>query len=281
VTTPLLQICDVEKTFVAKHRTTQALLPTSFDVHDGEFVSLVGPSGCGKSTLLYIVAGLEDCSGGEIRVDGRVVTEPGRDRGMVFQAYTLFPWLTVMDNVRFAENLRRNVLPLDDPAAIVRQIDRTHSLLELMGLADFRNAYPRELSGGMRQRVAIARALANEPRVLLMDEPFGALDAQTREDMQELLQLVQLHARTTVVFVTHDVDEAIFLSDRILVLTPRPGRVRATLRVDLPQPRSVDDKLAPEFLALKREIVGMLHENRAAPDGRDRLLRRMFQPAGA
>jgi ABC-type nitrate/sulfonate/bicarbonate transport system ATPase subunit len=278
--TALLQIRDVEKTFVTKAKTTVALTPTSFDVEEGEFVSLVGPSGCGKSTLLYIVAGLEDCTGGEIRVDGHAVSEPGRDRGMVFQAYTLFPWLTVMENVRFAEQLRNNMLPLDDPAAILHQIERSNSLLELMGLADFRNAYPKELSGGMKQRVAIARAMANEPRVLLMDEPFGALDAQTREDMQELLQLVQRHSRTTVLFVTHDVDEAIFLSDRILVMTPRPGRVRAELRVDLPQPRTVDDKLSPAFLALKREIVDMLHENRGEAESRVALLRRMFRRTG-
>jgi NitT/TauT family transport system ATP-binding protein len=157
------------------------------------------------------------------------------------------------------------------------RVNRVYALLDLMGLGDFLHAYPKELSGGMRQRVAIARALANDPAVLLMDEPFGALDAQTREEMQELLLLVRLHWGKTIVFVTHDVDEAIFLSDRIIVMSPRPGRVRADLRVDLPQPRSLDQKLAPEFLRLKREIVDYLHESRSPTAVREELLRKMFK----
>jgi len=159
-------------------------------------------------------------------------------------------------------------------------VNRVYALLDLMGLADFHNAYPRELSGGMKQRVAIARALANDPSVLLMDEPFGALDAQTREEMQELLLLVRLHWRKTVLFVTHDVDEAIFLSDRIIVMSPRPGRVRAQIRVELPQPRMVEQKLDPEFMRLKREIVALLHESRSESTARDKLLRRMFHQEG-
>ena len=276
-----LRLSRVEKTFFGRDKNTQALTPISFDVDDGEFVSIVGPSGCGKSTLLYIVAGLEDCGGGEILLDGREVSEPGPDRGMVFQHYTLFPWLTVLQNARFSEGLRsrgRSTLSIPE---IETQIDRTYSLLELMGLQDFYHAYPRELSGGMKQRVAIARALATDPAVLLMDEPFGALDAQTREEMQELLLLVRLHWRKTILFVTHDVDEAIFLSDRIIVMTPRPGRVRAELRVDLEQPRTVEQKLSPEFLRLKREIVGMLHEGRAPQAARQDLLERMFQRKAA
>ncbi len=272
-----LRIRGVEKTFVRAAKATQALSPTTFAVEPGEFVSLVGPSGCGKSTLLYIVAGLEDCSGGEVEVDGVSVCEPGADRGMVFQNYTLFPWLTVFENTRFPRRLRANAVDYDLPEhEILTRLERVGQLLELMGLADFRDAYPRELSGGMKQRVAIARALANEPAVLLMDEPFGALDAQTREEMQELLLLVRLHWKTTILFVTHDVDEAIFLSDRVIVMTPRPGRVRADLRIDLPAERTLEQKLAPEFLAYKREIVGMLHENRAKVGVRDALLARMF-----
>ena len=278
----LLRIRDIEKTFVGATKTTQALRPTSFDVQPGEFVSLVGPSGCGKSTLLYIVAGLEEATGGEVTVDGKAVHDPGPDRGMVFQNYTLFPWLTVLENARFARQLRANALPYDMPVDEVRnRIERVASLLECMGLQDFLHAYPRELSGGMKQRVAIARALANEPAVLLMDEPFGALDAQTREEMQELVLLVREHWQTTILFVTHDVDEAVFISDRVIVMTPRPGCIRADLRVELPLPRTIEQKLAPEFLALKREIVGMLHEGRDTTGARRRLLRRMFSGAEA
>ncbi len=273
-----LRILDVEKTFAARGKATQALVPTSFDVEDGEFVSLVGPSGCGKSTILYIVAGLEEASGGEVLLDGRTIDGPGPERGLVCQSYNLFPWLTVLDNVRFSDRLSGTALFRRPESEIRQRIERTRSLLDLMGLRDFHHAYPRELSGGMKQRVAIARALANDPAILLMDEPFGALDAQTREEMQELLMLVRLHWRKTILFVTHDVDEAIVLSDRIVVMTPRPGRVRADLRVPLAHPRTVDQKLSPEFLALKREIVGMLHESRSSQATRDDLLQKMFRP---
>ena len=272
-----LSIREVEKVFVTRTKTTQALSPTTFDIADGEFVSLVGPSGCGKSTLLYIIAGLEDASGGTVLLDGRPLSGPGADRGMVCQSYNLFPWLTVLDNTRFCETLRANHFLDGTPAEVRARIDRVYTLLDLMGLGDFHHAYPKELSGGMRQRVAIARALANDPAVLLMDEPFGALDAQTREEMQELLLLVRLHWGKTIVFVTHDVDEAIFLSDRIIVMSPRPGRVRADLRVDLPQPRTLEQKLDPEFLRLKREIVEYLHESRSPTAVRDELLRKMFK----
>jgi len=275
-----LEIREVEKVFATRTKSTQALSPTSFDVADGEFVSLVGPSGCGKSTLLYIVAGLEDASGGEVLLDGRPLRGPGADRGMVCQSYNLFPWLTVLENTRFCQDLRVNDFREGSVAEVMARVNRIYTLLDLMGLADFHNAYPRELSGGMRQRVAIARALANDPAVLLMDEPFGALDAQTREEMQELLLLVRLHWKKTILFVTHDVDEAIFLSDRIIVMSPRPGRVRADLRVELPQPRSLEQKLAPEFLRLKREIVGYLHESRSPTAVREELLRRMFEQQG-
>jgi len=275
-----LEIHGVEKVFTTRTKTTQALSPTSFDVADGEFVSLVGPSGCGKSTLLYVIAGLEDATAGEVLLDGRPLRGPGADRGMVCQSYNLFPWLTVLENTSFSQTLAANHLLEATIAEVQERIERVHMLLELMGLGDFRHAYPKELSGGMRQRVAIARALANDPAVLLMDEPFGALDAQTREEMQELLLLVRLHWGKTILFVTHDVDEAIFLSDRIIVMSPRPGRVRADLRVDLPQPRTLEQKLDPEFLRLKREIVGYLHESRSPTAVREELLRRMFGKDG-
>ena len=272
-----LQVRGLEKTFTTLAGATHALAPTSFDVSDGEFVSLLGPSGCGKSTLLYIVAGLEEASGGDVVLDGAVVSGPCADRGMVFQSYTLFPWLTVLDNARFGSRLKHNAPAWDaDPKDVRADVERLYTLLDLMGLSDFLQAYPRELSGGMKQRVAIARALANSPSVLLMDEPFGALDAQTREEMQELLQIVRAHLRTTILFVTHDVEEAVFLSDRVLVMSPRPGRVRADLPVTLPQPRVLEHKLAPEFLALKRQILDLLHEGRSMGKARQDLLRRMF-----
>jgi ABC-type nitrate/sulfonate/bicarbonate transport system ATPase subunit len=275
--TAKLSIREVEKVFVTRTKTTQALSPTTFDIADGEFVSLVGPSGCGKSTLLYVIAGLEDASGGQVLLDGRPLSGPGNDRGMVCQAYNLFPWLTVLENTRFSQTLAANRFRDGTTREVMERVNRVYTLLDLMGLGDFHHAYPKELSGGMRQRVAIARALANDPAVLLMDEPFGALDAQTREEMQELLLLVRLHWGKTIVFVTHDVDEAIFLSDRIIVMSPRPGRVRADLRVDLPQPRTLEQKLDPEFLRLKREIVDYLHESRSPTAVRDELLRKMFK----
>ena len=273
-----LTVRNVEKTFGRRGAPMQALQPTCFDAKGGEFVAIVGPSGCGKSTLLYIVAGLEDATGGTVAVDGALVSEPGADRGMVFQNYTLFPWLNVLENSRFGGQLAANAPAYGMPVhEVAVRSERVGSLLELMGLSDFLRAYPRELSGGMKQRVAIVRALAGEPKVLLMDEPFGALDAQTREEMQELLLLVRRHWNTTILFVTHDVDEAIFLADRVIVMTPRPGRMRADVRIDLPLERTLDQKLSPEFLSLKREIAGMLHENRDTSDARQTLLRRMFE----
>ncbi|HEY9154937.1 MAG TPA: ABC transporter ATP-binding protein, partial [Opitutaceae bacterium] len=220
-----LELRDLEKSYVTRKGVTQALLPTSFKVEPGEFVSLLGPSGCGKSTTLYLVAGLEPPTGGEIILGEECVEKPGRDRGMVFQNYTLFPWLTVRENVHFSLRLacNRRANPYSEEA--IKDLDRADSLLEIMGLADFANAYPRELSGGMKQRVAIVRALVNQPQILLMDEPFGALDAQTREELQEMMLLLQAHQRMTVLFVTHDIDEAIYLSTRILVFSARPGRI--------------------------------------------------------
>jgi NitT/TauT family transport system ATP-binding protein len=274
-----LSVRDLAKTYAGRHEAIEALSSTSFTIEGGEFVSLLGPSGCGKSTALALIAGLEEATAGEVLVDGVRTTGPGKDRGMVFQNSTLFPWLTVAENARFASRLacnqprrRREELPTAD-------IGRTRYLLDLMGLAAFYDAYPRELSGGMKQRVAIARALANRPKVLLMDEPFGALDAQTREEMQELMLLLCAHEQTTVLFVTHDVEEAIYLSTRILVFSPRPGRVIA----DRPVPfgagaeRTLDLKLTPEFMQQKRELIRLLHAEAQPGSDRGALLEKLVQ----
>jgi len=243
-----------------------------FQVFDS--LLLVGPSGCGKSTTLYAIAGLEQATGGEIRLDGQPVTGPGHDRGMVFQNYTLFPWLTVRQNARFAFSLANNRGAGTAEGAAV-DATRADSLLNLMGLNKFYDAYPRHLSGGMKQRVAIARALANRPKVLLMDEPFGALDAQTREEMQELLLHLSRHEKTTILFVTHDVEEAIYLSTRILVFSARPGRIMREITVPFGPERSLDMKLTEPFIRLKREIVGLLHHVPGPDHDRQALLQEL------
>jgi NitT/TauT family transport system ATP-binding protein len=229
-----------------------ALDDVSLKVAKNEFCVIVGPSGCGKSSLLYLAAGLNDATSGSIKVDGREVIEPGPDRGMVFQSYTLFPWLTVRANVEYGP--KRKGLPAEQRRQIVDQY------LNEVGLAPFADHYPAQLSGGMKQRVAIARALANDPAVLLMDEPFGALDSQTRGTMQKLLLRVWERQQKTVLFVTHDIDEALVLGDRVLVMTARPGKIKAEIKVDIPRPRSMDVILEPDFIALKRRILGLLHD---------------------
>ena len=232
--------------------TVTAVENLSLGVRDEEFVSIVGPSGCGKSTLLRIVAGLIRPTSGEVLLDDRPVEGPGADRGMVFQSYTLFPWLTVQGNVEFGLRLRGR--PAEERQEIVRRY------LDLVGLRGTEPAYPKELSGGMQQRVAIARAMANEPAILLMDEPFGALDAQTRSVMQELLLRVWEQTHKTVLFVTHDIDEAILLSDRIYVMSARPGRIKTEVAVTLPRPREVSVMDTPEFIALRRRVHGLIRE---------------------
>ncbi|MEZ2330163.1 ABC transporter ATP-binding protein [Mesorhizobium sp. RCC_202] len=227
-----------------------ALDGISFHVAPNEFCVIVGPSGCGKSSLLYLVAGLEERTGGMIAVGGKPVTEPGPDRGMVFQAYTLFPWLTVAQNVEYGP--KRKGMAAAERRAVVE-----HFLHEI-GLAKFANHYPSQLSGGMKQRVAIARALANDPEVLLMDEPFGALDSQTRHSMQRLLLRIWDHSKKTVLFVTHDIDEAILLADRVLVMSGRPGQIKKEIRVGFSRPRSMDLVMEPSFIAMKREILELL-----------------------
>src|SRR6266404_37181 len=271
----MLEIRDLEKVYRGREGDVRALQPTSFTVGSGEFVSLVGPSGCGKSTTLYMIAGLETPTGGEILLEGEPVAGPGADRGMVFQNYTLFPWLTVLKNTRFSFQLDNNRDPTRTTSQAMNRVGRAYSLLDLMGLRNFYNAFPRELSGGMKQRVAIARALTNQPKVLLMDEPFGALDAQTREEMQELLLLLSRHEKTTALFVTHDVEEAIYLSTRILAFSARPGRILREICVPFGHPRALDIKLAPEFMQLKREIIDLLHQEQHQGFDREQLLRNL------
>jgi ABC-type nitrate/sulfonate/bicarbonate transport system ATPase subunit len=251
--TPKLQLRDIMMTFRTRQGDeVMAVDNLSLDVYDREFLSIVGPSGCGKSTLLRVVAGLVEPTQGEVLLDGRRVTRPGADRGMVFQSYTLFPWLTVKGNVEFGPRLKG--LPGKERVRLAQEY------LEMVGLKGFENSYPKELSGGMMQRVAIARALANDPEVLLMDEPFGALDAQTRAIMQELL--VNLWQRTpkTIIFVTHDIDEALFISDRVVIMTARPGRIKQVLNVELPRPRSFDIITSPEFIEQKKLVLDAIKE---------------------
>jgi NitT/TauT family transport system ATP-binding protein len=270
-----LEVRKLTKTYAAKNGEVAALSPTSFSVEGGAFVTLLGPSGCGKSTALQLIAGLEEPSAGDVLLDGVKVTGPGAERGMVFQSYTLFPWLNVIENTRFSAQLSHSRERSDaDPAAAT---ERARSLLELMGLKDFERAFPRELSGGMKQRVAIARALTNRPKVLLMDEPFGALDAQTREEMQELMLLLHAHERTTVLFVTHDVEEAIYLSSRVLVFSARPGRIIRDLAVPFgpSSERQPELKLSPEFAELKRELFDLLHPGARSRNERGALLNKL------
>ncbi len=230
-----------------------ALENVSLEVKDQEFAVIVGPSGCGKSSLLYLTAGLNTPSDGEIRVADQLVTGPGADRGMVFQSYTLFPWLTVAQNIEFG--LKRKKMPAAERQEVVKYY------LNEVGLTNFADNFPTQLSGGMKQRVAIARALANDPKILLMDEPFGALDSQTRLQMQQLLLRVWEHSKKTVVFVTHDIDEAILLGDRVFVMGSKPGRIQKILDVDIPHPRTLDMVMEPEFIARKREILSLLHDD--------------------
>ena len=235
--------------------TFTALDDVSFEVPDQQFAVIVGPSGCGKSSLLYLTAGLAEPSDGAIYVGGKKVEGPGADRGMVFQSYTLFPWLTVRENIAFG--LKRRGLPGDEINTIVE------FYLNEVGLAKFAKHYPKQLSGGMMQRVAIARALANDPQILLMDEPFGALDSQTRPPKQQLLLQVWGNAKKTVVFVTHDIDEAILLADRIYVMGARPGRIKEVLDVPIDRPRTLDVVMEPEFIRMKRRILELLHDDLA------------------
>ena len=244
----LLSIQGVSRTFTShKGTSTQALLPVDFEVRENDFVTILGPSGCGKSTMLRIAAGLDFPTTGQVLLDGRAVDGPGADRGMVFQSYTLFPWLTVAQNIRFG--LR------EKGVSEALQKERSDYFIAKVGLRGFENHFPKQLSGGMQQRTAIARALANDPKILLMDEPFGALDNQTRVLMQELLLGIWEAERKTVMFVTHDIDEAIFMANRVAVFSARPGRIKADIPVNLPHPRHYTVKTSPEFMELKARLT--------------------------
>ncbi|PZO59610.1 MAG: ABC transporter ATP-binding protein [Phormidesmis priestleyi] len=244
-----LEIRNIVKVFNSSKQPKLAVDHVSLELAPNEFSCIVGPSGCGKSTLLSIAAGLIKATSGQILVDGIPVPGPGADRGMVFQHYTLFPWLSVANNVAFGLKLKK--MPKAEQKAQVAHY------LEIVGLSGSANAYPKELSGGMKQRVAIARALANEPEVLLMDEPFGALDSQTKEQLQSFFHDLWEKTHITVLMITHDVEEAIFLSQRVYVMD-RSGKMRETVDIGLPQRRELDMKLTPEFLAYKKAIIHML-----------------------
>ena len=248
---PILEVRGLGKQFATAGGSVQALRDVSFKVHRRELVCVIGPSGCGKSTLIRILAGLETLSSGQVLVDGKPVSGPGRDRGMVFQGYSLVPWLTVKRNVMFGPEMSGH--PHNVAEGMARQ------WLELVGLSDFADAYPHQLSGGMRQRVAIARALVNEPRILLMDEPFGALDAQTRAKMQTHLLDIWKNLDVTVLFITHDLDEAIYLADRILVLKAHPGEVQEIVEVPVPRPRSPAQFSSEAFRATRAHIEALIH----------------------
>ena len=232
--------------------SVQALNGIDLSVAENEFISVVGASGCGKSTLLAVIAGLEDATAGTVEVSGQLVRGPGRDRGVVFQQATLMPWLTVQKNVEFA---------LRDEPDLSRsgRAERAREFLNLVGLDGFERSYPSQLSGGMQQRVALARSLSYGPDVLLMDEPFGALDALTRLTMQELLLEIWERHRLTVVLVTHDIHEAVVTSDRVVVMTPRPGRVDRIINVPIERPRSLEDARRDDFRAYSDEILGLIH----------------------
>ncbi len=257
----ILEVRDLGKRFETPQGECTALDGINFKTHRREFVCVIGPSGCGTSTLIRILAGLERQTSGSVLLDGKPVQGPGADRGMVFQGYTLFPWLTVKKNVMFGLKMNgRGNLHAEREAL---------QWLDLVGLTKFANAYPHQLSGGMKQRVAIARALANRPRILLMDEPFGALDAQTRAKMQTHLLDIWRNVDVTVLFITHDLDEAIFLADRILVLKANPGEVQELIEVPVPRPRDYSQVTSPEFLATKARLEALIHPPSEKSDDED------------
>jgi NitT/TauT family transport system ATP-binding protein len=253
VDTGLVEIERVTIVFGKNAKAHKAIEETSIRVEPGEFVCILGPSGCGKSTLLNTVAGYVRPNSGEVRVDGELVTRPGPDRGMVFQQYSLFPWKTVKENVAFGPRIAGRTAVAAESVA--------NTFLGMVGLSRFANRYPAELSGGMQQRVGIARALANYPRVLLMDEPFGALDAQTRCTMQMHLLNIWRNVDVTILFITHDLEEAVLLSDRIVVLGSHPGRVLEIIDVPVPRPRTQEQLLTGHFLSTKRRLETLIHGN--------------------
>ena len=249
-----LEVQNVCKSYATRDKQKLTVLQeVNFQIFPREMVCLVGSSGCGKSTLLNIIAGLIPPSSGQVLVDGKLVTgRPGSDRGMVFQGYTLYPWLSVAQNVAFGLQFQKM------PKA--QQRDRVRYFLDVVGLWRFANSYPKQLSGGMKQRVGIARALANEPALLLMDEPFGALDAQTKEQMQQFLLELWEKTHVTVLMITHDVEEAIYLSQRVYVMDTHPGRIKLEIPISLPEHRDLDIKLSSKFVEIKRQIIHTLRD---------------------
>lgn len=245
-----VELCNIDMVFGKGDSSVQALQDVSLTVQPGEFVSLVGPSGCGKSSLLGVLAGFTKPTHGRAALNGVTIKKPGSERGVVFQQYSLLPWLSVRKNVEFGLKMKHV------PRAEREQ--RARKLLELAGLAAFENHYPDQLSGGMKQRIGIVRALATNPEVLLMDEPFGALDTQTRSVMQEILTDMWQQFRTSVFFITHDIEESVFLSDRIYVMTARPGRIKAEIKVPLPRPRTAEMTRSPEFTELVHQLKGLI-----------------------
>lgn len=247
----ILSFKDVWKVFPKDKTELVAVKEFNLEVEDQEFICLLGPSGCGKTTLLRMIAGLESISRGSIELNGKAIHGPGSDRGMVFQDFGLFPWRTVVKNIEFGLEVRG--VPTEERAKISQRY------VELVGLKGFEKSHPNELSGGMKQRVGIARALANDPAILLMDEPFGALDAQTRNQMQKELLRIWAETKKTIIFITHSVDEAVFLADRVVVLTSRPGQVRTIHKIDLPRPR---DRASQDFINLRKTILDELEQQR-------------------
>jgi NitT/TauT family transport system ATP-binding protein len=247
----LLSVKNLGRTFVKNGQERTVFDSLSIDIHRREFICVIGPSGCGKSTLGRIIAGLDDATTGGVFLEGEKVSAPGPDRGMVFQGYTLFPWLTVKENVMFGMEMAGQASSMAEKEA--------RQWIEMVGLKAVERSYPHELSGGMKQRVAIARALANEPRILIMDEPFGALDAQTRAQMQAYLLQIWKHVDITILFITHDLNEAVYLSDRILVLGTNPGRILEFVENPLPRPRLPAQFQSQEFLSLKQRLEEHIH----------------------
>jgi len=248
----LLEVRELDKIFRRGTRIVQAIDRFSLTVEEGEFVAIVGPSGCGKSTFLHILGGFEPHDAGTMLLNGAPVKGPGPDRGMLFQEFALYPWRSVIGNVAWGLEVQGKAKA--ERTAIAERY------LKLVGLSAFRDAYPAELSGGMKQRVALARVLAFEPRILLMDEPFGALDAQTRELMQEELNAIWQQTRNTVLFVTHDIDEAIYLADRVIVFTARPGRIKDEVRIKLERPRRIDVKKTAAYMGYRNRVWDSLRE---------------------
>ncbi len=247
-TKPLVRAAGVNKVFGAQPGGVVALKDIDMEIRPGEFVCLLGPSGCGKSTLLNAIAGFSLPTSGTLEVSGQPVTAPGPDRGMVFQEYALFPWMTVEANIAFGLDIRGT--GKEEKARIV------DDLLDMLGLKEFRHRFPKDLSGGMRQRVAIARVLALDPPIMLMDEPFGALDALTRRSLQDELLRIWRSVGKTIVFVTHSIEEAVYLGSRVVILTYRPGTIKRDVTIDLPYPR---DSNSPEFNAIKKDLASLVH----------------------